>query len=1522
MPISFPLFSIFCLDRIGTINPSLMKLKLLEVLRNNDNAKLLELVNQIDSEPTNYDLMKLKSELLLYAVQVGPLPINRFIVETGLVDINTQDSDGNTALHLAAISNRNDVIEYLLSLPNINDCLYNKQLKQPIQCATNVETAQLMDYLRNKHIEQIASQLRSGFESRDFELLDKLLTNPRDKELLDINGTDPVTGDTVLIEFVKKDDYDMVKFILDHGGDPFKRSLSGKLPEESTLDPAMKKIIEDSFTKQNIMDTTSHPQEGSPTCKGFLKKWTNFAGGYKLRWFVLDSDARLSYYKSPNDMNNTCRGLIHLAHAMLKVDSSENTKFEIIIQNPSDGSPVRWHLKAEHSTEAQKWIWVLQNAIRYAKDNLKKQRKSVMLSHILNEDLPAESSPAQHAQLNHNRENNTPEDHIRLHSSAISDALGEEDSSAEPKPVSGIVSDDHNVPTDFRDLTKPMEHGADLPPHIHTSTLNETSKEPPKNLDISPIDSTNNDKDDDNDYNDSNTGDNINRNHNLITLDEQNTNISRNESFDSLRNQVGPVPDRTSQYSTASKPNSHDRSTTTDPHHHHHHRAPSVTSAKSNNSQHSKNSSLAKKLYKKPLKQLSKIGRKTRDSFVVDYEGKDSREAKHSRPSSSSTTNLSHVSQNNTSRASFISNSSSVSSPDLRARNEFETIYDTGAPNGQNGQNGQIDDEVDEEEEEDEDEDEDDLSPNTNKNNTYLDTDLYVVRNQITIQLKTFKDFLDSSVHDNSISKEDLAQMSNGILSTLNILLNQEGDCINNKYNELLRRFEKQQKISSIWENSIKQLEFEIQERETKIVELEDKLKALKKALRNSVSQLQHTSSVYSKGDQVRGLPSEREHASNATSAAALARQALTANMNRNIPPVPTSAPPFDAIKQQQEEKRALQQQREIQQNFQTQNNAAQSVALNKEPSYASQPAPFDPRLAEFIEETDDSDDEFFDAEESDVVKDMSVLERRETLKSRKNRQSKSLNNEPTSQEKQEQAVHEDADKLPEIPAVPAELPPPIPSQTQVEPEDSFQQNRDVSSANVKEAAPVEIAPSSSHQEESSVQPSEVTAVNNEVSKEVEIPKANFKPKVDNDGHYIVNKHDLVSKVQSHRYDNILNDQSFEGYEDPLRLSLAPEDNRPKMSLWGVLKSLVGKDMTKMTLPVTFNEPTSLLQRNVEVIEYSDLLDKAAAMESSTLRLVYVATFAASEYASTVGRIAKPFNPLLGETFEYARPDKGYRCFVEQVSHHPPISALVAESPCWSYYGESNVKTKFLGRSFDIKHLGTWFCEVYPDSGVECKNGQKSDKEVYSWKKVNNSVIGIIVGNPTIDNYGDMEIHNHMTGDYMRFNFKPRGWRASSAYEVKGEVFDASGKLVYYVGGHWNSKIFCKPADDKNAERFLVWEAAPRQEMMFHLTNFAATLNAPQPHLLPKIACTDTRLRPDQRAMENGDYDLAAEEKNRVEEKQREARRQRELKGEVYKPTFFTKSKHPVTGEEYWEYKNLYWRERMEGKLKDYKSIF
>ena len=84
---------------------------------------------------------------------------------------------------------------------------------------------------------------------------------------------------------------------------------------------------------------------------------------------------------------------------------------------------------------------------------------------------------------------------------------------------------------------------------------------------------------------------------------------------------------------------------------------------------------------------------------------------------------------------------------------------------------------------------------------------------------------------------------------------------------------------------------------------------------------------------------------------------------------------------------------------------------------------------------------------------------------------------------------------------------------------------------------------------------------------------------------------------------------------------------------------------------VNFSEPLSFLQRLTEDFEYSDCLDRAACCDDACEQLAYVAAFAVSSYANTTVRTGKPFNPLLGETFECDRlEDLGWRAFTEQVA--------------------------------------------------------------------------------------------------------------------------------------------------------------------------------------------------------------------------------------------------------------------------------
>ncbi|KAG8733086.1 hypothetical protein FRC11_008791 [Ceratobasidium sp. 423] len=387
--------------------------------------------------------------------------------------------------------------------------------------------------------------------------------------------------------------------------------------------------------------------------------------------------------------------------------------------------------------------------------------------------------------------------------------------------------------------------------------------------------------------------------------------------------------------------------------------------------------------------------------------------------------------------------------------------------------------------------------------------------------------------------------------------------------------------------------------------------------------------------------------------------------------------------------------------------------------------------------------------------------------------------------------------------------------------------------------------------------------------------------------------------------------QGYKNLRDRLPIS---NDNRPPVSLWAVLKGSIGKDLTKISFPVFFNEPTSMLQRMAEDMEFSECLDAAANERDPHKRLAYVAAFAMSNYSSTIGRIAKPFNPMLGETFEYCRFDKQYRYVSEQV----------------------DAKNKFMGKSFEIRPTGVAHADLklpkdwapeYPSATGEPEFECGKVIEHYSWKKVTTNVSGFIVGQPTIDHYGDMTVVNHRTGDTCLLTFKPRGWRAKDSFEIKGTIQDASGRVTWEIAGRWNSQLLARPAgtgagdllpdaDSSTSQYVLLWKNTEKPTAPFNLTPFAITLNDCPDTLKSFLPPTDCRIRPDQRAFEMGWYERANELKSDQEDFQRATRKRREA-GEIppHKPRWFNEAVDEDTGERVWQPSKRgdrieYWAER------------
>ena len=128
----------------------------------------------------------------------------------------------------------------------------------------------------------------------------------------------------------------------------------------------------------------------------------------------------------------------------------------------------------------------------------------------------------------------------------------------------------------------------------------------------------------------------------------------------------------------------------------------------------------------------------------------------------------------------------------------------------------------------------------------------------------------------------------------------------------------------------------------------------------------------------------------------------------------------------------------------------------------------------------------------------------------------------------------------------------------------------------------------------------------------------------------------------------------------------------------------------------------------------------------------------------------------------------------------------------------------------------------------------------------------LIVGKLWIDHYGDMIVTNHTSGEVCTLTFKPAGWRGKSQYEIEGTVKDSNGNTCYEISGHWNDKLVSKPSEAP-AENVLLWKRHPIPENAktnYNFTEFAMSLNQLFVDMDKWICKTDSRLRPDQKAME------------------------------------------------------------------------
>ncbi|MCO5560518.1 hypothetical protein L7F22_014133 [Adiantum nelumboides] len=352
---------------------------------------------------------------------------------------------------------------------------------------------------------------------------------------------------------------------------------------------------------------------------------------------------------------------------------------------------------------------------------------------------------------------------------------------------------------------------------------------------------------------------------------------------------------------------------------------------------------------------------------------------------------------------------------------------------------------------------------------------------------------------------------------------------------------------------------------------------------------------------------------------------------------------------------------------------------------------------------------------------------------------------------------------------------------------------------------------------------------------------------------------------------------------DPKPANDSEKQKSPLMRVLEVLKSMrPGSDLTRFQVPVQLNLSKSQLQSYGETMYCcgQDLLGACALGSSPLDRFLRVVAWHISTCRLVpFGQV--PFNPILGETHHVSAGH--LNVLLEQVSHHPPITALYAtddvhkirmqwwHSTCPRFYGNKVEGTIYGKRTLWLdSHQEVYeatspklLIRLFPAPGTE-------------W-----------VGSSTIKcSSSRLEATLSFKGKHL---FGLRG----TVGQVSGKVLDTSnGATLYEINGAWNKAVLAKNMKTEESSVLLDAQAA--------LTNLKTlTLRSNK----EEVEATESLLvwRSVMGSIVRKDWELARRAKIEIEERQRDLAKIRKVEGKVWLPRHFVE----VDGDDRWHWRHI-----------------
>ncbi|PKI56685.1 oxysterol-binding protein-related protein 4C-like [Punica granatum] len=317
-----------------------------------------------------------------------------------------------------------------------------------------------------------------------------------------------------------------------------------------------------------------------------------------------------------------------------------------------------------------------------------------------------------------------------------------------------------------------------------------------------------------------------------------------------------------------------------------------------------------------------------------------------------------------------------------------------------------------------------------------------------------------------------------------------------------------------------------------------------------------------------------------------------------------------------------------------------------------------------------------------------------------------------------------------------------------------------------------------------------------------------------------------------------------------------------------VLKSVrPGSDLTHFQLPPTFNLPKSQLQCFGESVFCfgKDYLSKCASAESPLDRLTSVVAWSISTAARPMVFGVAPYNPILGETHHVSRGN--LNVLLEQVSHHPPVSALHATDDqkqlemIWCQHPVP----KFFGTSVETEVQGKRQLKLLKYGETYVMN---SPKLLIRFLPV-----------PGVDWVGHVQITCKETGLEAELSYKYSIFGGRNHRLIKGKIIDSSSsKTIYDIEGHWDRTVTIK--DVSSGKLRLIYDA---KEAISGLST--PYVEDPKGISERESAVVWGEVS---RGILGKEWEKAREAKRSVEQRQRELQKERDSRGEKWAPKHFT----------------------------------